>query len=257
MTSPGFDHTYLLPLFQELESRREQGAYQPLSDPAPSSSLHVDEEPLGTYSASFLIRNSYGAGIAHADALRRLVHAGEVDPFSPWTLMRGALENFAMGVWLLDGPGRAERRRRTLALWYEDMRNRANHEVASGHEPGPEGKTGRERRGQIADLATSLGIDPGSLSKPQAGLTIKEAAQSAGLKPTSVDAAWQAASGFAHGRYWTNLRASAPVAARQSSPDTYSIAFVLDEGRHRPLVQYTHTLLRHLRTRYEARAEPR
>ncbi|MFK0237747.1 hypothetical protein [Streptomyces vinaceus] len=69
------------------------------------------------YSASTLIRNSYGAGVAHADALRRLVHAGEVDPQSPWTLMRGALENFATAVWILGGNDRTERRRRTLALW--------------------------------------------------------------------------------------------------------------------------------------------
>ncbi|MFF7977403.1 hypothetical protein [Streptomyces sp. NPDC007905] len=42
-----------------------------------------------SHSAAHLIRSSYSAGLAHADALRRLT-AGEVDPTSPWTLLRGA-----------------------------------------------------------------------------------------------------------------------------------------------------------------------
>lgn len=50
------------------------------------------------------------------DAFRRLTAAGEIDPTSPWTLLRGALENAATGVWLLTGTGRDERRRRALAL---------------------------------------------------------------------------------------------------------------------------------------------
>ncbi|MET9142084.1 hypothetical protein [Streptomyces parvulus] len=88
-----------------------------------------DDAPLGPYAASHLIHVSYTAGLAHADALRRLTAAGEVDATSPWTLLRGTLENFATGLWLLNGVGRAERRRRALSLWNEDMLNRHQHEV--------------------------------------------------------------------------------------------------------------------------------
>lgn len=47
--------------------------------------------------------------------------------------MRGALENFATAAWLLDGPDRPERRCRTLRLWRQDMRNRAQHEEETAH----------------------------------------------------------------------------------------------------------------------------
>lgn len=62
------------------------------------------------------VTSPYGAGLAHADALRRPVPAGEVDPQSPWTLMRGALENFATAVWLLGGDDRTERRHRAETI---------------------------------------------------------------------------------------------------------------------------------------------
>ncbi|MEU1707564.1 ATP-binding protein [Streptomyces sp. NPDC005706] len=72
--------------------------------PAPASSLAADDAPLGPCCAAHLIRSS---ALARADALRRLTAAGEVDPTSPWTLLYGALENFATGLRLLDGAGRS------------------------------------------------------------------------------------------------------------------------------------------------------
>ncbi|RZB13995.1 hypothetical protein StrepF001_40845, partial [Streptomyces sp. F001] len=60
-----------------------------------TGSLAADDAPLSPYVVAVLIRNSYSAGLAHADALRRLTEAGEVDPTNPWTLLRGALENSA------------------------------------------------------------------------------------------------------------------------------------------------------------------
>ncbi|MEU2855571.1 hypothetical protein [Streptomyces syringium] len=86
---------------------------------------------------------------------------------------------------------------------------------------------------------------------------IEEAAVDAGLHPRKVEAAWRAASGFAHGRYWPNLRSALPVDAAQGGPDHYLLALVIDEEAHRPLTDYTRTLLRHLYARYEARAAAR
>ncbi|WP_317447560.1 hypothetical protein [Streptomyces collinus] len=83
-----------------------------------------------SYSAAHLIQNPCTAwpgphrSAAPSDGGRR-----EVDPTTPWMLLRGALENFATGLWFLDGAGRSERRRRALSLWDEDMRNRQQHET--------------------------------------------------------------------------------------------------------------------------------
>jgi hypothetical protein len=253
MTPPRFKFAYLQPLFADVESLRGEAAYQQLPAAQPSSSLAADDAPLGTYSASTLIRASFTAGVAHADALRRIVLHGEVDPTSPWTLMRGALENFATAAWLLGGNDRTERRHRSLRLWREDMRNRAQHEEDTDHVPEPGGKTGRERVQEIESLAVSLGIHD-RLAKPEAGKLIADAAAGIGLEPRQVTAAWRAASGFAHGRYWPNLRASLPRDAVRGGSDHYLMALVIDESQHRPLTDHTHALLRHVQARYAARA---
>nr|WP_181852515.1 hypothetical protein [Streptomyces sp. HB202] len=184
------------------------GAYRQLPAPAPASSLAADDAPLGPYAAAHLIRASYTAGLAHADALRRLTVAGEIDPTSPWTLLRGALENFATGLWLLDGTGRAERRRRALSLWDEDMRNRHQHEQDTGHLPAGGGLSGAQRRAEIRAIADHLALAP--LTAPRTHQILLAAAPTAGLTAVKVGAAWRAASGFAHGRYWPHLRLPAP-----------------------------------------------
>jgi hypothetical protein len=69
-----------------------------------------------------------------------------------------------------------------------------------------------------------------------------------------VCAAWRAASGFAHGRYWPNLRATQPRAAAVTGKDVYAVAVVIDEEQHRPLAEFCHTMLTKLQTRYSARA---
>ncbi|KOV93769.1 hypothetical protein [Streptomyces sp. NRRL B-3648] len=122
MSAQAFQGAYLLPLFHAIEQARGEHAYRQLPAPAPAGSLAADDAPLGPYSTAHLIQNSCAAGLAHADALRRLTAAGEVDATSPWTLLRGALESFATGLWLLDGTGRSERRCRALSRGPMDRR---------------------------------------------------------------------------------------------------------------------------------------
>ncbi|WP_406368210.1 hypothetical protein OG788_46900 [Streptomyces sp. NBC_00647] len=253
MSTQAFNGAYLLPLFETIEQARGEGAYRQLPAPHPASSLAADDATLGPYAIAHLVQNSHTAGLAHADALRRLTVAGEVDPISPWTLLRGALENFATGLWLLDGAGRDERRHRALSLWDEDMRNRHQHEQDTGHQPSGAGKTGAERRAEIKDIADRLGLPP--LTRPGTLQILLAAAPSAGLTAIKVGAAWRAASGFAHGRYWPNLRASQPRAAFQADNGIHTLALVIDEDQHRPLAQYCHSMLRRLQEHYTARAQ--
>ncbi|MFE5406953.1 hypothetical protein ACFQ9Z_37880 [Streptomyces sp. NPDC056580] len=215
----------------------------------------ADDAPLGPYAAAHLIRTSYTAGLAHADALRRLILAGEIDPTSPWTLLCGALENFATGLWLLEGSSRDERRRRALSLWDEDMRNRHQHEQDTGHLPTGGGTTGAQRRADIRAIADGLGLAP--LTAPKTHQILLAAAPAAGLTAVTVCAAWRAASGFAHGRYWPNLRASQPRAAREGTDGVHTFALVIDEDQHRPLAEHCHTMLRRPQERYHARATAR
>ncbi|MGW5482937.1 hypothetical protein [Streptomyces sp. NPDC004008] len=164
MSTRAFNGAYLLPLFHAIEQARGDGAYRQMPAPHPAGSLAADDAPLGPYAITHLIRTSYTAGLAHANALRRLTVAGEVEPTSPWKLLRGSLENFATGLWLLDGADRSERRRRALSLWDEDMRNRHQHEQDIGHHPSGGGMPGAQRRAEIHDVADRLGLPP--LTRP-------------------------------------------------------------------------------------------
>ncbi|QEU96973.1 hypothetical protein [Streptomyces kanamyceticus] len=255
MNTQAFKGAYLEPLFHQVEQLRTDGAYRQLPAPAPSSSLATDDAPLGPYAAAHLIRASYTAGLAHADALRRLTLAGEIDPTSPFTLLRSALENFATGIWLLSG-NRPERQRRALSLWDEDMRNRHQHEQDTGQIPAPPGQSGALRRAEIRALADQLALAP--LAAPKTNEIISQAAPAAGLTAVKVCAAWRAASGFAHGRYWPNLRASQPRAALPADDHgVYTVALVIDEDQHQPLAHYCHTMLNRLQDAYHARATAR
>ncbi|MFJ2729333.1 hypothetical protein [Streptomyces collinus] len=81
-------------------------------------------------------------------------------------LLRGALENFATGLWLLDGAGRIERRRRALSLWDEDMRNRQQHETDTAHLLSGGGMTGAKRPAKIRALVDQLGLAPLTALRP-------------------------------------------------------------------------------------------
>ncbi|WP_338907071.1 hypothetical protein [Streptomyces nigra] len=247
---PG-DVAYLLPLFDAVTPYRAEGHFRQLPEPAPRSSLATDDSPLKHYAGNHLIRTSFAAGLFHVDALRRLVtDSGQIDPSSPWTLLRGALENFATAVWLLSGKDRSERRTRALALWDEDMRNRGQHERDVQHVVTGQGKSGAERRQEIEQLATALSLTP--LPSPKAGAIIEAAAKEAGLNPVRVRASWRVASGFAHGRFWPNLRAAEARGAIPTA-DGYLVAMVINDDELERLAKACLKLLEHAEGRYAAR----
>ncbi|GGS94564.1 hypothetical protein [Streptomyces cinerochromogenes] len=150
---------------------------------------------------------------------------------------RGHFHGISLGLLALADylAGGSKRRRRALSLWDEDMRNRQQHETDTGHLPSGGGMTGGQRRAEIRALAEQLGLAP--LSAPRTHQILLTAAPAAGLTAVKVGAAWRVASGFAHGRYWPNLRASQPRAVIPGG-DGHTVAFVLDEDQHRPLAEY-------------------
>ncbi|MFE4960742.1 hypothetical protein ACFRCW_44215 [Streptomyces sp. NPDC056653] len=135
------------------------------------------------------------------------------------------------------------------------MRNRQQHETDTGHLPSGGGMTGAQRRAEIRALADWLGLAP--LTAPRTHQILLSAAPAAGLSVVKVCAAWRAASGFAHGRYWPNLRASQPRAAIAGDDGVHTVAFVIDEDQHRPLTEYCRVMLLRLQERYEVRAQAR
>ncbi|MEU9978695.1 hypothetical protein [Streptomyces sp. NPDC051014] len=247
------DFSYLAPLFKAAAAYRGDDHFVLLPDLGERSSLAKDDEPLGSWGAAKFVQSSFSAGLIHVEAFTQLVAvAQQVDPYSPWTLLRGALENFATAAWLLTGKNREERRHRVLSLWAEDFRNRAQHERDTNHVTGPDGKTGAERRAEVKELAQTLGL-PG-LTKPEATTIIYEAAKSAGLEPTPTQALWRVASGFAHGRFWPNLRASEIRGAMPTSDGGALVDLVVDDDQLKDMAEACRKLLEHTASRYKARS---
>ncbi|MEW1725013.1 hypothetical protein ACIOWG_27240 [Streptomyces sp. NPDC087658] len=245
--------SYLAPLFGAAAEYRAEDHFRLLPDPEVRSSLATDDKPLHPWGASKFISSSFSAGLLHVEALNQLVtEARQVDPVSPWTLLRAALENFATAVWLLDGKDRVERRHRTLTLWAEDFRNRADHEADVNHITSPWGRTGTERYEEVRQLAVSLGL-PG-LPRPSATKIITEAAATAQLEPDQTRALWRVASGFAHGRFWPNLRA-AEVLDLNRGPDGYLVNFGVDDEKLEKLSKACLQLLQRAERRYRARCK--
>lgn len=67
---------------------------------------------------------------------------------------------------------------------------------------------------------------PAPLTRPGTRQILLAAAPLAGLTAIKVGAVWRAASGFAHGRYWPNLRASQPRAALLTDNAIHTLALV-------------------------------
>lgn len=247
------DVSYLAPLFKAAAAYRGDNHFLLLPDPAERSSLAKDDEPLGSWGAAKYIQSSFSAGLIHVEAFTKLVVvAHQIDPYSPWTLLRGALENFATAAWLLAGTDREVRRHRVLSLWDEDFRNRAQHEKDTNHVTGPRGRTGAERQDEVKRLAQNLGLP--KLTKPQATNMVYEAAAGAGLEPTQTQALWRVASGFAHGRFWPNLRASEVRETMPIANGGHLLNFVVDDDKLGDMAEACRKLLEHTASRYKARS---
>ncbi|MDH6569479.1 hypothetical protein M2160_004500 [Streptomyces sp. SAI-117] len=250
------DFSYLAPLFKAAVAYRGDDHFLLLPDVAEQSSLAKDDEPLGTRGAAKFVQSSFSAGLMHVEAFAQLVTVAQrVDLHSPWTLLRGALENFATAAWLLAGKNPDERRHRVLSLWAEDFRNRAQHERDTNYVPRPGGKSGAERREEVKQLARNLGLP--SLTKPETTTIIYEAAASAGLDSTATQALWRVASGFAHGRFWPNLRATKVRSAMPLSNGGALVDFVLDDYQLAEMAEACRELLEHTASRYKARSSAR
>ena len=152
-----------------------------LPAPAPASSLAADDAPLGLYSAAHLIQNSYSAGLAHADALRRLTAAGEVDPVSPWTLLRGASGELRHACGSSTAPGAASA---DAAPCRCGVRTCATGS-STGHLPCGSGLTGAQRLAEIRALADQLGLAP--LTASRSHQILLTAAPAAGLTAVKVE----------------------------------------------------------------------
>lgn len=245
------DVSYLKPLFLAAERHLDAESVVLLPEPEPGCSLLADDAAVGSWNATTLINNSILAGMLHVDSLRRLaVMLGHLDPVTPWTVLRGALEDFSTALWLVSGNGRRERQHRALSLWAQDFRNLEQYEQDTGFEPIQNQKTGKQRFDEIVLLASQMGL-PRPV-KPKIEEVVMAAAVQAGLNDVETRALWRVASGFAHGRQWPNLRTleARDVKALRSG---YSVGLVLGDEQFKKMAESVLAVLSRAEDLYHAR----
>lgn len=247
------DVAYLKPLFIAAERYRAADHIVPLPDPEPGCSVLADDAALGSWNTTTLVCNSITVGLLHVDSLSRLaVELGHLDPVTPWTVLRGALEDFSTAIWLLSGKGRRERQHRALTLWAQDFRNREQYEKDTGFKPTQNQKTAKQRLDEVVQLADRLGL-PELPSRPKIEDRVMAAAVEAGLNGVKTRALWRVASGFAHGRQWPNLRVLEVQRGARAVVSGYTVGLVLGDEQFKEMAEAVLALLSRAEDLYRAR----
>lgn len=247
-------YEFLRPLFERIDPFVGDGQFKMLPRPEDGSSLATEDALLGGWRAFVVLSGATNAGISHVYFLRRMVaDLNEVDPIVPWTLLRSALEDFALCVWLLHGSSRNERLTRTLRVWAHDLWERGNYDQLIQWQPTGNGKSAADRREDVKTLAKSLGLSVEDIfGRWSIGKIIRTAATETDLDANAMEASWRVGSGFAHGRMWPIIRASEATQAAPI-PGGALVGLVMDDDKLRELADHCLALLNAALKRYEAR----
>ncbi len=189
-------------VFKRIEQLLATGE-RPPEPPEPASELRRDDDALRPYELSHTVSLSTGIAVDHLEALRALlVDAGRTQPWAPYSLLRGALENAATALWLIGPDDPTERRYRRLRLAWNDV-----HEGASARDllpnPPEEKSTLAEREKRLRELAPDDRDIAGRWSYRTA---LRGAADFlGGVSPELLEVVWATYSGLSHGKWWATV----------------------------------------------------
>ena len=166
--------------------------------------LHTDDAALGDHALSHAAWSALSHAVDHLHALRTLLEvAGVSHSFAPYTLLRAAIENSAMAVWLLTPDMSTERITRRLQQAADDIR--ASEDVKELiQQTGPRSR--EERLDDLRTIARSQGIDvKAALKAPGFRLIVRTAGEEVESGGTLAQAMWHVGSGTSHGDLWATL----------------------------------------------------
>ena len=171
---------------------------------APGSSLAGDDRASDPYQVSHAVRLCLTAGIDHLHAAKVLVvDQAVLHTAAPYSLARGALENFAAAYWILRPDHRSERVERTLR-WH--AKNASDGGVARG--VAGIGEPRASKLDRLERVAARRGISAKAIGSPYRSTeSVRYVDSIAEDLPMRVEFAWRLCSGFAHGRPWAYLGA--------------------------------------------------
>ncbi|UYM03452.1 hypothetical protein [Solicola gregarius] len=168
----------------------------------PLTALGRDDELTYPYQLSHAVHSCLVMGVDHVHALCTLVvDQGIMHVAAPATLARGAIEVASAGLWMLSPRDRVTRVRRLLAWHAQNLRDGIGAATTLGAEvpDAPE-----VRSDLLLEIADRAGVPPDWSTWAPSSKVAKVAGEYLTAKGSRINnlAAWQLASGFAHGRPW-------------------------------------------------------
>jgi hypothetical protein len=147
-----------------------------------------------------------------------LLATGQVPMFAPYTLIRAALENASMAVWLLDPESRAERISRRLQAAAGDIRYGEDARAITGGK-GP--KTRDQRLAELQRIAARCGVSKQTAIK---GASYSGIIKAVGDPEQVTLLVWNACSGIAHGDLWATIAVARMTGLPGGASDVGSFA---------------------------------
>jgi hypothetical protein len=167
-----------------------------------NSELAADDAASNPYQISHAARWCLNAGVDHLHALKSLVvDARRIHAYGSYGLVRGALENFGAGFWILHPNDPSIRIEHGLRWWMKNFRDQdtaTRDRDLSNYKPlGP-------KLARITQIGKEAGCASAGLRDRYISTSVLEYATTHST-PTNPLLVWQACSGFAHGRPWAPM----------------------------------------------------
>lgn len=194
----------------------------------PNSELAGDDALAAPHQISHAARWCLNSGVEHLHALKRLVIDDQlIYSAASYSLVRGALENFAAGFWILHPPERTVRIEHGLRWWAKNYRDQAKATETAGL---PDTKPVKPKLEAIIETGSAAGCDVKELKSRYFSTPLLEYAD-AHSTPSRPYLIWQICSGFAHGRPWASIGMNAMETHSTSEEGVSHARFTSDHKR--------------------------
>jgi hypothetical protein len=175
----------------------------------PGSDLADDDTVTYPYQVSSSAWAAITAAVSHASCLRDSLFVWQdathatvrLHTHGQLTLLRGALENASLAIWLLESDDQATRVLRRLQQERSEVKALEKMETLVGS--ASKRMTMQERMEKLSSLARSAGADPAKIKRGQPGYQdiVEAAGAYVPYGPQRAAVVWKACSAIAHGEF--------------------------------------------------------
>jgi hypothetical protein len=167
------------------------------------SELAGDDTLSHPYRVSQCAHGFINAGMDHMHSLKTLILDVQIlHAASDWTLLRAALEHFAVAFWVLNPSDRRIRIERALRCEAQNFKGSDKATTALGVEVEYSLQSNLD---SLAEVAGRAGCNKKGVRAGYASTEVLEYVHREASISPSPYVMWQVGSGFAHGRRWANL----------------------------------------------------